>query len=99
MDPGVKRSTGESQEIDGQRLQLLHLSFENVGLTPTDQYKMWIDPQTHLVRFWDFIPEPGKQSRMSWEDYKDFNGLKLATRHNMGKAAITFTDVEVTVEQ
>jgi hypothetical protein len=97
-DPGVKLSTGQPQQIEGKEYWLLHLSFDGVGLTPSDQYNLWIDPQTHLVGFWDYIPEPGKSARMSWEDYRDFNGLKLATRHVSPRATIAFTDVEVTVE-
>lgn len=97
-DPGVKLSTAEMREIDGKRYLLLHLRFENVGLTPTDQYDLWVDPETKLVRFWDFMPEPGKSSWMSWEDYREFNGLKLATKHVSPRATIIFTDVAVTVE-
>ncbi len=97
-DPGVKRSTGEAQEIDGKKYMLLHLSFDNVGLTPTDQYNLWVDPKTNLVRWWDFMPAPGKSARISWDDYRDFNGLKLATKHVSPRATITFTDIEVIVE-
>jgi hypothetical protein len=99
MDPGVARTTGPSETIDGRSYDLLHLSFENVGLTPSDQYNLWIDPQTKLVRYWDYIPAKGESRRFTWEDYRDFNGLKLATKHAApGGAVISFSDVEVTTE-
>lgn len=98
MDGGVIRSTGASQEIGGREYLLLHLSFESVGLTPTDRYNLWIDPETKLVRHWDYIPKPGSESRMSWDEYQDFSGLKLSTKHQSETAAIVFTDVSVEIE-
>jgi hypothetical protein len=97
MDPGVIRTAGEPQEIEGKPHLLLHLSFDGVGLTPSDQYNLWIDPTTKLVRFWDFIPAGGKPRRFTWEGYQDFNGLNLSTRHVVegGGSAIAFTDIEV----
>jgi hypothetical protein len=100
MDAGVKRSTGATESIDGTTYDCLHLSFENVGLTPSDQYNLWVDPQTRLVRHWDYIPDKGEPRRFTWEDYQDFNGLKLATKHvaQGGGATISFSGVEVTTE-
>ena len=34
----------------------------------------------------------------TWDDYKDFGGLKLATSHQFGDKRIFFTDVQVTTE-
>ena len=100
MDPGVKRTPGPSESIDGTTYDCLHLSFDNVGLTPSDQYNLWVDPQTKLVGHWDYIPAKGEPRRFTWEDYHEFNGLKLATKHvaQGGGATISFSDVEVTTE-
>ncbi len=98
MDPGVTRTTGAPETIDGRSYDLLHLSFDNVGLTPSDQYNLWVDPQTRLVRYWDYIPAKGEPRRFTWEDYQDFNGLRLATKHVLGNSVISFSDIEVTTE-
>ena len=99
MDGGVVRSMKDDVAIEGKTYHVLHLSFESVGLTPTDQYDLFVDPESKLVRWWDFIPAKGEPRRFSWDEYKDFSGVKLSTEHKVnGKPAITFTDVQVTVE-
>ena len=62
--------------------ETLRLSFEGVGLTPGDQYLLYIDPETKLVRAWDYIPKADTVMHGSWEKYETFGGLKLATEHN-----------------
>jgi hypothetical protein len=95
MDGGVTRTTGPPEEIDGITYQRLHLSFENVGLTPTDQYDLWVNPQTRLVEYWDYIPAKGTPMRSTRREIRDFSGLKLSTKFVTPRATITMTDVEV----
>jgi hypothetical protein len=47
------------------------------------------------VRAFDYMPKPGTIMHSTWDQYQDFNGLKLATDHVMGDKRITFTDVAV----
>ncbi len=75
--------------------EVLHLSFAKVGLTPGDQYNLYIDPGTSLVRRWDYTPSPGKQMTGTWDGYKEFDGLKLSTEHKFGDKRIWFSDVNV----
>jgi hypothetical protein len=99
MDPGVTRTVKPDETIDGKAYHVLHLSFGKVGMTPSDQYNLFIDPETNLVRHWDYIPAKGTQRRFSWDEYKDFNGIKLSTEHKVnGAPAITVTGVEVVTE-
>ena len=76
-------------------LEVLHVSFANVGLTPGDQYNLYVDPTTHLVRQWDYMPSPDKKLSGSWDEYKEFGGLKLATEHQFAGKRIWFTGVRV----
>jgi len=99
MDPGVTRTIKPDETIDGKAFHVLHLSFAKVGMTPSDQYNLFIDPESNLVRHWDYIPAKGGSRRFSWDEYKDFSGIKLSTEHKVnGKPAITVTGVEVTTE-
>src|SRR5436190_5427863 len=82
-DPGVKRELKPDQEADGKTYHVLHLSFESVGMTPGDQYNLYVDPQTNLVRAWDYIPHDGKSTHFTWDGYQDFNGLQLSTEHKV----------------
>ncbi len=74
---------------------MLRVSFEHVGLTPGGMYDLYIDPKSHLIRRWDYMPTPAEKTTGTWEGYKDFKGLKLATEHKMGARRIYFTDVSV----
>jgi len=99
MDPGVKRSLEPDETIDGKKYHVLHLSFESVGMTPTDQYNLYVDPSDYMVRHWDFIPAGGKPTRFTWEDYHDYKGVKFATKHAIGgKPVLTFTNISVETE-
>ena len=93
-DPGCRVEALGEGEVDGQRFQRLGLSFEEVGLTPRDQYVMYVD-DAGLVRYWDFMPDAERKTTWSWEGYETFNGLTLATEHKpVGNGPrIYFTDV------
>lgn len=99
MDAGVNRTVKPDEQIDGKTYHVLHLSFGTVGLTPGDQYNQYIDPESNLLAHWDYIPAGSEPKRFTWEDYKDFNGVKIATMHKMnGKPVITIEDVSVTTD-
>jgi hypothetical protein len=95
LDPGVKHAYEGTKETQGVECELLRLSFEQVGLTPGDQYVLYVDPQTKLVRAWDYIPSPEKVMHSTWENYQQFGGLKLATEHQFEGRVIRFKDVSV----
>lgn len=75
--------------------EVLHLSFAKVGMTPGDQYNLYIDPGTSLVRRWDYMPAPDKKTTGTWDGYKDFGGLKLSTEHKFGDKRVWFSDIKV----
>jgi len=87
-DPGVNLS------MAGDKLVL---SFAGVGLTPGDRYDLTVDPRTHRVTHWVYRPSSDKATGFTWDAYRDFNGLTLATDHRSddGKLRIHFTDVAV----
>jgi hypothetical protein len=94
LDPGVKLTHEGTKETQGVECELLRLSFDQVGLTPSDQYVFYIDPQTKLLRAWDYIPNAEKVMHSTWENYQKFGGLTLATEHNFEGRTIRFTGVE-----
>jgi hypothetical protein len=97
FDAGVVRTLQPDQQHDGRTYRVLRLSFQGVGLTPGDQYDLLIDPETHLVRHWDYMPNPERKARFSWDNYQPYGGLKLAVEHKSadGKRRIYFTNVQV----
>jgi hypothetical protein len=93
LDGGVKLQSKGEQTVEGKKYDVLHVSFEHVGMTPGDQYNLYIDPDSHLVQRWDYMPAPDKKTSGTWEDYQQFGPLKLATKHQFGSKQINFTDV------
>ena len=98
LDPGVKLAYEGQKDVSGTMCETLRLSFEQVGMTPTDQYVFYIDPKTKLLRAWDYIGKDKEPMHGTWENYIDHGGLKLATMHNFGGRIIRFADVEVAHE-
>lgn len=93
-DRGVNAAPDGIKNLNGTPCPTIHLSFGEVGLTPTDQYVLYVDPQTKLLRAWDYIPKEGTGFQATWEKYQTFGGLKLATEHRFNDKAVRFRDVE-----
>lgn len=89
---GVNGSNGSSFET-------LRLSFDQVGLTPSDQYLLYIDPKTKLVRAWDYVPKTGESMHATWDKYETHGGLNLSTEHRFDGKMIRFSGIEMTVEK
>lgn len=94
-DRGVNLKYEGIKESDGAPCETLRVSFAQVGLTPNDQYVLYIDPQTKLVRAWDYIPKPDTVMHGTWEKYQKFDGLNLATEHKFAGKVIRFSGIEV----
>jgi hypothetical protein len=97
-DKGVKVEAGGPKDINGVSCETLKLSFEQVGMTPTDQYVLYLDPQTKLVRAWDYIPKTGDGMQATWEKYQTFGGLNLATEHNFNGKTIRLADIKIVTQ-
>jgi hypothetical protein len=99
LDPGVKRTAEGTKQVGDASFDTLRLSFEGVGLTPGDQYLLYVDPQTKLVRAWDYVPSAEKVMHGTWEGYQTFGGLQLSTQHEFGGKTIRLADVSVVADK
>ena len=95
LDRGVNLTAEGQKESEGVLCETLRLSFAGVGLTQNDQYLLYLDPQTKLVRAWDYIPKADTVMHGTWEKYETFGGLKLATEHNFSGKMIRFAEIKV----
>jgi hypothetical protein len=50
------------------------------------------------VRRWDYMPSADKKISGTWDEYKEFGGLKLATDHQFGDKRIYFTEIKIETE-
>ena len=98
-DKGVKVEAGGPKEISGVTYETLRLSFDQVGMTPTDRYVLYLDPKTKLVHAWDYIPQTGDGMQATWEKYQTFGGLNLATEHNFNGKTIRLMDIKVVADK
>jgi len=86
FDPGVNRTyVPDSSDAS---FDVVHLSFGNVGLTPGDQYWLYVDKETGRLARWTYVLEsygPDTPPRsFVWEDYEEHvtpeGSLFFATR-------------------
>ena len=95
LDKGVTLKAEGQKESEGVMCETLRLSFAQVGLTPGDQYLLYIDPKTKLVRAWDYMPKPETVMHSTWDKYETFGGVKLSTHHDFAGKVIRFADISV----
>lgn len=99
-DPGVNvEYLGQETDEDGT-FHVVHLSFDQVGLTPGDQYWVYIpDELPHLVRKWQYHLQDQEEKGpvIYWRNWQDFGPIKLATLREPGDGGfqIEFTEIEV----
>lgn len=106
MDPGVHREyVGERSDSCGHAWDVVKLSFDQgVGLTPGDNYWMWVNRDTGLVDEWDMHLQNMKADDLPmtvyFHDFKRIGGLLLSTRREIrGKNSnIELGDVTVSSE-
>ncbi len=73
FDPGVSRGVG----VDSTGREYLTLSFDSVGYTPDDKYRIRIDSETGLIESWEFALQnsPDQWRKFEWTKYKRFPDL------------------------
>ena len=75
----IKKGYEVSIAVDGQEYDTLHLSFENVGITPDDQFWVSINKTTRLMDKWRFKLGGGAEGEFWWREWEEHGGLKIAT--------------------
>jgi len=88
-DPGVTlRYLGEEALPDGTNTEVLQLTFEDVGDTPENKYKVFVDKASQLVVRWDYFAKASDtEPRISnpWSDYKRYGKILLSGERGRGK--------------
>lgn len=93
MDSGVNLKTEPDKGGD----KMLHVSFNTVGLTPGDQYWIYINPKTMMLDKWEYLLEGEKEKEMwTWTDWTDIGGVKLSKLKTSsdGKTKIHFEPLQ-----
>ena len=81
MDGGVHLKYAGTQQQGGLPCDVVHLSFDKVGLTPGDQYKAFVSPASHLMTHWEYTLQSGNKGSWDWQYTDAGGGIKLAANH------------------
>ncbi len=94
-DHGVNLASKERVTLNGKPHDVIQLSFGKVGLTTGDRYNLYINPETHRVDAFDYMPNPTTKMNASCANYVESGGLTLSTEHVMGDKHIWISDLMV----
>jgi hypothetical protein len=85
-DPGVTLTYDQETEIAGITYDRLHLGFDSVGLTPGDQYWVYVNRDTGLVDRWEYFLEsyePGRSpTPWVWGNWRRYGNIMLASERS-----------------
>lgn len=99
LDPGVHlASQGRQTDAQGREWDVIKLTFEQVGLTPQNEYLAFVNPQTGLMERWHHFPRAGAPPAIyDWNRWQRFGPIMLATEKPSpdGSAVIRFENVRV----
>ncbi len=97
LDPGVTlKYLGQSKTEDGRKADLLQLTFDNVGVTPQNKYKVWVDGTSRLVTQWAYFEkytDTEPKFTNAWSDYKSYGNILLSG--NRGQEGRSMYPIEV----
>ncbi len=72
LDPGVSRAM--VPDSSDATHEVIRLSFDNVGLTPGDNYYVWVNRETGWADRWHYVLQSGGEQRCEWTDYTELEG-------------------------
>ncbi|NJN25903.1 MAG: hypothetical protein HC819_08020 [Cyclobacteriaceae bacterium] len=94
-DSGVTLSyIGEDTTQAGENADVLQLMFDNVGNTPQNKYRVWVDKSDKLVKQWAFYRENTSSEPdfiTPWIDYNQYGSILLSG--DRGERKITGIEV------
>ncbi len=98
-DDGVNTQIKANETIDGTLCNVIHINFDKVGLTPGDQYWLYVNDKSGEIIRWKFLLQNQKEpATFNWKPYQDLgNSLKLSTRkvNINGKSVINYPVAKV----
>ena len=102
-DPGVNLNDDGEKSLEGKTFDVVKLTFEGVGLTPGDTYRVFVDRTTRLVDRWEYNSQGQDAKERTvwiWKDWTNVGPLRLSlTKTRLdGKSSISFRKVEALAE-
>lgn len=83
--------------LSKKQMKRLSINFkEEGGYTPGDTYHVYFEDD-NILKEWTYVSSNGRNLSTTWEDYENFEGIKIAKMHQSedGSFQLFFTDIEV----
>lgn len=98
----ISEPVKSTSPIAKKQLNKITITYPNEGgYTPGDAYDIYYD-NSYLIREWVFRQGNSKEPSLTntFEDYKDFNGIKIAISHKKEGSNwnLNFSDVSITLK-
>ena len=99
----ISEPTKAEAPISKNQLNLITLTYPNEGgYTPGDAYDIFYGDDL-IIKEWVYRKENSEEPTMAttFENYKDYNGIKIATDHKMegGNWNLNFTEVSIILDE
>lgn len=99
----ISEPVKEEAPISKNELNKITLTYTNDGgYTPGDAYDFYYG-NDFIIKEWVYRKDNAQEPSLitTWENYQDFNGLKIAKEHKKqeGNWNLNFTNVKVTLEE
>lgn len=87
-DSGVTIKYMGEDTLGGNRYNSLILTFKEVGVTPQNMYKLYVDKREKLVRYWAYYPNVAEEGKMGfvrpWDNYQNYGGVLMSADRTDG---------------
>jgi len=80
-DSGVTIKYMGEDSVAGQRYNSLVLTFQEVGVTPQNKYKLYVDKKEKLVRHWAYYSNASQDTAnfvRPWDNYQKYGNILLS---------------------
>ncbi|MBL7873319.1 MAG: hypothetical protein JNM78_16995 [Cyclobacteriaceae bacterium] len=86
-DSGVTIKYMGEDTLKGNRYNSLILTFKEVGVTPQNMYKLYVDKREKLVRYWAYYPSAAEDKMgfvRPWDNYQNYGGILMSADRSDG---------------
>lgn len=98
-DPGVTlRHGGTGLTMTRDTADILEMIYKGTGPTGNGRNQLWVSRKDHLVTQWAFYADPTAAQPAfvrDWINYRNFNGLLLATQRNSDHDTLSVSHIAV----